>query len=173
MVEVLGHQGDREVGAQERRLEDDHADREERADGVDRPPRGVDQAPVVAARAEQDRRAGRVDAGEGRGDRAGGPSSTIGRLIIATPHRAQALHRAYESRRPVPSATSSWPSWSPPWLLGACGSDDQANDYVDQVNEIQGRLVEDVTETVSGGPPADTDAAAEVAADLQRALAGP
>ena len=55
--------------------------------------------------------------------------------------------------------------------LGACGSDDEANDYVEQVNEIQSRLVEDVTETVSGGPPADTDAAAEVAADLRRVFA--
>ena len=55
--------------------------------------------------------------------------------------------------------------------LGACGSDDEANDYVEQVNEIQSRLVEDVTETVSEGPPADTEAAAEVAADLQSVFA--
>jgi len=55
--------------------------------------------------------------------------------------------------------------------LGACGSDEEANDYVDQVNEIQSRLVEDVTETVSGDPPTDTEAAAEVAADLQSVFA--
>ena len=47
----------------------------------------------------------------------------------------------------------------------------EANDYVEQVNEIQSRLVEDVTETVSGGPPADTEAAADVAADLQSVFA--
>ena len=55
--------------------------------------------------------------------------------------------------------------------VSACGSDDEANDYADQVNEIQSRLVGDVTETVSDGPPADTEAAAEVAADLRRVFA--
>ena len=54
--------------------------------------------------------------------------------------------------------------------VSACGSDDEANDYADQVNEIQSRLVGDVSETVSGGPPPDTEAAAEVAADLRDEL---
>jgi hypothetical protein len=55
--------------------------------------------------------------------------------------------------------------------VGACGSDDEVNDYVDRVNEIQGALVEDVNETVSS-PPADVEAAAEVAADLRSVFAG-
>lgn len=51
--------------------------------------------------------------------------------------------------------------------LAACGSNEEDNDYVEQVNEIQNRLVEEVTETVSGEPPANPKAAAEVAADLE------
>lgn len=51
--------------------------------------------------------------------------------------------------------------------LVACGSNEEDNDYVEQVNEIQNRLVEEVTETVSGEPPADPKAAAEVAGDLE------
>lgn len=59
-------------------------------------------------------------------------------------------------------------------LLGAasiaagCGSDtEQANDYVDQVNTLQVELVDQVNDAVSGTPPADPEAAAEVATDLQ------
>ena len=55
--------------------------------------------------------------------------------------------------------------------LGACGSDEEANDYVEEVNGIQDQLVDEVTETVSGSPPADAKAAAEVAADLQSVFA--
>ena len=36
--------------------------------------------------------------------------------------------------------------------LVACGSDEEANDYVDQVNGIQVELVDEVTETISGAP---------------------
>ena len=55
--------------------------------------------------------------------------------------------------------------------LGACGSDEEANDYVDGVNQIQTQLVEEVTDTVSGTPPTDAKAAAEVAADLRSVFA--
>ncbi|MGH2985639.1 MAG: hypothetical protein ACRDLO_02990 [Solirubrobacterales bacterium] len=51
--------------------------------------------------------------------------------------------------------------------LVACGSNEEDNDYVEQVNEIQNRLVDEVTETVSGEPPANPNAAAGVAADLE------
>jgi hypothetical protein len=51
--------------------------------------------------------------------------------------------------------------------LVACGSDEEANDYVDQVNGIQVELVDEVTETISGAPPADPKTAAEVATDLE------
>jgi hypothetical protein len=53
------------------------------------------------------------------------------------------------------------------FAVAACGSNEEDNDYVEQVNEIQNRLVDEVTETVSGDPPANPRAAAEVAADLQ------
>lgn len=59
-------------------------------------------------------------------------------------------------------------------LLGAasiaagCGSDtEEANDYVDEVNGLQVELVNEVTAAVSGAPPADPEAAAQVATDLQ------
>jgi hypothetical protein len=51
--------------------------------------------------------------------------------------------------------------------LVACGSSEEDEDYVDRVNEIQGGLVDDVTATVSGAPPANPKAAAEVAGDLE------
>ena len=68
---VVGDQGDGEVRAHEGRLEHDHRDRQQRAERVDRPARGVDQPPVVAPRAG-DRRAGRVQARERGRDQAGG-----------------------------------------------------------------------------------------------------
>jgi hypothetical protein len=55
--------------------------------------------------------------------------------------------------------------------LGACGPSEEENDYVEQVNAIQGQLVDDVTETVSGAPPANPEAAAEVAAELEGVFA--
>lgn len=49
-----------------------------------------------------------------------------------------------------------------------CGSDtEDANDYVDQVNEAQGELVRQVIDTVSGAPPTNANAAGEAAAELQ------
>lgn len=51
--------------------------------------------------------------------------------------------------------------------LAACGSNEENDDYVDQVNAIQEQLVDDVTEAVSGAPPTNPEAAAEVAADLE------
>ncbi len=44
---VVGHERDREVGAQERGLEHDDADHQERGRGVDGAARGVDPAPVA------------------------------------------------------------------------------------------------------------------------------
>jgi ABC-type transporter Mla subunit MlaD len=53
-------------------------------------------------------------------------------------------------------------------LAAGCGSDTEAsNDYVDQVNELQVSLVDQVTETISGAPPTDANAATEAAGDLQ------
>ena len=49
-----------------------------------------------------------------------------------------------------------------------CGSDtEEANDYIDQVNEAQGELVRQVIDTVSGAPPTNANAAGEAAAELQ------
>ena len=55
--------------------------------------------------------------------------------------------------------------------LAACGSNEEDNDYVEQVNGIQEQLVDDVTETVSGAPPANPKAAAEVAGELEGVFA--
>jgi hypothetical protein len=55
--------------------------------------------------------------------------------------------------------------------LAACGSNEEDNDYVEQVNEIQEQLVDEVTETVSGAPPANPEAAAVVAGDLEGVFA--
>jgi C-terminal processing protease CtpA/Prc len=55
--------------------------------------------------------------------------------------------------------------------LAACGSNDEDNDYVEEVNAIQEQLVDDVTETVSGAPPANPKAAAEVAGELEGVFA--
>jgi hypothetical protein len=51
--------------------------------------------------------------------------------------------------------------------LSACGSDEEANDYIEEVNSVQEGLVAEVTDTVSQAPPANADAATEVAAELK------
>jgi hypothetical protein len=55
--------------------------------------------------------------------------------------------------------------------LAACGSNEEDNDYVEQVNASQEQLVDEVTETVSGAPPANPRAAAEVAGELEGVFA--
>lgn len=49
-----------------------------------------------------------------------------------------------------------------------CGSDESADDYVTEVNELQTGLVENVRSTVSGPPPTSPEDAAAVAAKLER-----
>jgi hypothetical protein len=51
--------------------------------------------------------------------------------------------------------------------LAACGSNDEANDYIDEVNSVQEGLVTEVTDAVSQAPPANPEAAAAVATDLE------
>jgi hypothetical protein len=51
--------------------------------------------------------------------------------------------------------------------LGACGGDGEADDYVDEVNQVQVELVDEVTATVSANPPANAEQAADVAANLR------
>jgi hypothetical protein len=66
---VIGDEPEREVGAQERRLDDHHRDREQRGDRVHRAPRRVDPAAIPAGARE--RRAGRVQRHDQRQDQAG------------------------------------------------------------------------------------------------------
>ena len=59
-------------------------------------------------------------------------------------------------------------------IAAGCGEDEEANDYVDQVNDLQLAYVGDVTDLVSGTPPTTPNASAEVAgelADLTQGLA--
>jgi hypothetical protein len=51
-------------------------------------------------------------------------------------------------------------------LAGGCGSDEEANDYVDEVNALQTELVDEVSDTVSGASPTDPDAAGQVFEEL-------
>ena len=101
---VLGDQRDREVRAQEGRLEHDHADGEQRAERVDRAPRRVDQAPVVAAGAERSprprrtrRRTGPRSGTRRRARPSGRCYRGRHRAIIATPRVRLGLRRP---RRP-------------------------------------------------------------------------
>ncbi len=52
-------------------------------------------------------------------------------------------------------------------LAAGCGSDEEANSYVDEVNAIQTALVADVNEVAAEAPPANAKAVAAVAADLR------
>ena len=89
---VVGDQRDREVRTHEGRLEDDHRDGQQRAEGVDRAAGRVDEALILASGAEQ-RRARSVETGEWGGDQARRAErdhqevTTRGRTpaIIATP----------------------------------------------------------------------------------------
>ncbi len=56
-------------------------------------------------------------------------------------------------------------------LVAGCGSNDEQNSYVDDVNAIQNQLVADVTDATSGTAPNGPDAAASVAGDLQQVFA--
>jgi hypothetical protein len=56
-------------------------------------------------------------------------------------------------------------------VIGAgCGSTDEQNNYVDQINALQTDLVNQVNEVVAGSPPANAQQAAAVAADLEKAF---
>ncbi len=53
-------------------------------------------------------------------------------------------------------------------IAAGCGSaTEEANNYVDDVNDLQVELVNQVNEAVSGAQPADPNAAAQVFTDLQ------